>query len=85
MNFQSHNQRCNLTRHYSGLPSAAAELQQFRPQKTLFEASAHMLDIVATAIARCKLQVLSIFLTYLLSSGVGILMVHSGSLLAFEP
>jgi hypothetical protein len=24
-----------------------------------------MLDIVATAIARCKLQVLSIFLTYL--------------------
>jgi hypothetical protein len=32
--------------------------------------------------ARCKLQVLSIFLTYVLSSGVGIFMVHSGSLLA---
>lgn len=43
---------------------------------------ARVLDIVATAIARCKLQVLSIFLTYLLSSGVGILMVHSGSLVA---
>jgi hypothetical protein len=38
-----------------------------------------MLDIVAAAIARCRLQVFSIFLTYLLSSGVGIVMVHSGS------
>jgi hypothetical protein len=38
-----------------------------------------MLDIVVNAVARCKLQVLSIFLTYLLSSGVGIVMVHSGS------
>ena len=41
-----------------------------------------MLDLVATAIGRCKAQVLSIFLTYLLSSGVGVVMVHSGNLLA---
>lgn len=41
-----------------------------------------MLNIVATAIAHCKFQVLSIFPTYLLSSGVGIFMVHSGNPLA---
>lgn len=48
------------------------------------EASAHMRDIVLTAIARSRLQVLTIFLTYLLSSGVGVLMAHSGNLLALR-
>jgi hypothetical protein len=57
-------------------PLARRLLRAVRPQNTPFEASAHMLDIVATAVVRCKLQVLSLFLTYLLSSGVGIFMVH---------
>lgn len=43
-----------------------------------------MIAFVADAVRRCRLQVLSIFVTYLLSSGLGILMAHSGSALALE-
>ena len=38
-----------------------------------------MLRAIASALFRCRLQVLSIFLTYVLSSAIGILMVHAGS------
>jgi len=43
-----------------------------------------MIDRIIEAIRRCRLYALSIFLTYLLSSSVGIFMAHAGSTLALE-
>ena len=38
-----------------------------------------MIDRIIKAILRCKLFAVSIFLTYLLSSSVGIIMAHTGN------
>ncbi len=38
-----------------------------------------MIDLIVKAVLRCRRFALSIFLTYLLSSSVGIYMVHSGN------
>lgn len=41
-----------------------------------------MIDRIIEALLRCKLFALSIFLTYVLSSGVGIFMAHAGNTFA---
>jgi hypothetical protein len=41
-----------------------------------------MTDRIIAALGRCKLYALSIFLTYVMSSGVGILMAHAGNVFA---
>ncbi len=43
-----------------------------------------MIDRTIEALRRCKPFALSIFLTYVLSSAIGILMAHAGSTLALE-
>jgi hypothetical protein len=57
----------------------------YHPERSIDDVSSieeHMIDRIIKAVLRCKLFALSIFLTYLLSSGVGIFMAHAGNTFA---